>query len=69
MKTYIEDDSMSKVILVSGDGDYKRVVDFLIEKGKFKKIFHPNKMFASSLYKSLGSEFYDYLENIKSYIS
>jgi len=29
----------------------------------------PNKKFASSLYKKLGSEFYDYIENIKSYVN
>ena len=59
---------MENVIIVSGDGDYKKVVDYLIKKNKFKKILFPNKKFASSLYKKLGSEFFDYLENIKTYI-
>ena len=60
-------EKFSKMILVSGDGDYKQLVDFLIEESKFKKILFPNKKFASSLYKELGSEFYDWLEskNIK----
>ncbi len=60
----------NKVILVSGDGDYKQLIDFLIKKNKFEKILFPNKKFASSLYKELGSEFYDWLEgkNIKNKI-
>ena len=43
--------------------NYKKLVDFLIKKNKLEKILFPNKMFASSLYKKLGGEFYDYLEN------
>ena len=54
-----EDDSNS--ILVSGDGDYKMLVDFLIQKNKFTKILFPNKKFASSLYKGLESKHFDYL--------
>ena len=52
-----------KIVLVSGDGDYKMLVDFLIEEMKLKKILFPNKQFASSLYKRLPTEYYDYLEN------
>lgn len=63
MKTLIERKDFSKIILVSGDGDYKKLVDYLVKKGVFKKILFPNKKFASSLYKKLGSEFFDYLEN------
>lgn len=51
------------IVLISGDGDYKMLVDFLIEENKFKKILFPNKKFASSLYKKLGSEYFDYLNN------
>jgi len=68
MKNLIDNKDFDKIVLVSGDGDYKKLIDFLIEKNKLKKILFPNKKFASSLYKKLGSEFYDYLENIKTYI-
>lgn len=67
MKTLIEDKDFNKIILVSGDGDYKKLVDYLIKKDKFLKILFPNSK-ASSLYKKLGSEFYDYLISIKTYI-
>ncbi len=60
-----EDDEQEKFLLVSGDGDYMKLVDFLIEKDKFVKILFPNKKFASSLYKRLGSEYFDYIEHIK----
>lgn len=65
MKNMIDNQEFNKIVLVSGDGDYKKLVDYLIKKDKFKKILFPNKKFASSLYKKLGSEFFDYLENIK----
>ena len=71
MRSLIERDDFNKILLVSGDGDYKKVVDYLITKDKFKKILFPNREFASSLYRKLGSEFFDYLEStsIKSKIA
>jgi len=63
MKMLYKREDFHKVILVSGDGDYKMLVDFLIEEGRFKKILFPNKKFASSLYKKLGAEYFDYLDN------
>ena len=65
MRTIIEDQQCDKIVLVSGDGDYKKVVDYLIFKGKFAKVLFPNKKFASSLYKKIGSEYYDYLSNVR----
>lgn len=69
MKNLMDNPKLGKIVLVSGDGDYKKLVGYLIGKGKFAKILFPNKKFASSLYKQFGSESFDYLENIKSYIS
>jgi len=63
MKKIHKKESFDKIILVSGDGDYKMLVDFLIEEGRFKKILFPNKKFASSLYKKIGSQYFDCLEN------
>jgi uncharacterized LabA/DUF88 family protein len=63
MKKLYEKEEFDKIILVSGDGDYKRMVDFLIEEKRFKKVLFPNKKFASSLYKKLGSEYFDYLDS------
>ena len=71
MKKLVQKESFDKIILVSGDGDYKKLVDFLVKKDKLEKVLFPNKEFASSLYKKLGSEFYDDLDSkdIKSKIS
>ncbi len=62
MKNLVDNNEFGKIVLVSGDGDYKKVVDYLIKKNKFKKIIFANKRFVSSLYKSLGNEFFVNLE-------
>lgn len=69
MKKMYAKEIFDKVILVSGDGDYKLLVDFLITENKFAKMLFPNKKFASSLYKKLGSEYFDYLESAKDKIT
>ncbi|MFA5431693.1 MAG: NYN domain-containing protein [Candidatus Paceibacterota bacterium] len=65
MKRMYKKELFDKLVLVSGDGDYKMLVDFLIEEGRFKKILFPNKEFASSLYKKITRVYFDYLANIK----
>jgi len=62
MKRIVNEYDFNKIVLVSNDGDYKRMVDFLVNRGQFKKILFPNERYASSLYKSLGSEYYDHLD-------
>lgn len=61
MRKLVENDPFDKAFIVSGDGDYKKLVDFLIKQDKFGKMLFPNDKFASSLYNSLGSEFFDSL--------
>ena len=68
MKNLLDNQEFNKVLLVSGDGDYKKLVNYLIAKDRFEKILFPNKKFASSLYNVFGSERFDYLENIRTYI-
>ncbi len=68
MKNVADNTEFEKILLVSGDGDYSKMVEYLISKNRFIKILFPNKKFASSLYKKLGSEFYDHLVNLKIYI-
>lgn len=63
MKKLHKQDAFDKVVLVSGDGDYKMLVDFLIEENRFAKILFPNKKFASSLYKQIRGKYFDYLES------
>ena len=39
MKRMIEGEEFGRIILVSGDGDYKKLVDFLIKRNKFEKYY------------------------------
>lgn len=52
-----ESDNFNKIVLVSGDGDYKRLVDFLILNGKFARLLLPDGAKASHLYKGLPKKF------------
>ena len=61
MKNLLDRNDFQKIVLVSGDGDYKKVVDYLIKNERFEKILFPNKKFASSLYKKLTVKYFDYL--------
>lgn len=56
-RLYLRED-FEKIVLVSGDGDYKSLVDFLIEENKLEKILFPKQRFASSLLRSLGAEYF-----------
>ena len=55
---YIELYDIIKIILVSGDGDYWRMVDYLIKKDKFEKLLVPNKHALSSLYRTRTADVY-----------
>lgn len=64
MKKIIED-NMTWAVLISSDGDYKMLVDYLLELKKLIKVLTPNLKFASSLYRhahNLDPQFFDYLD-------
>ncbi|MFZ2831992.1 MAG: NYN domain-containing protein [Minisyncoccia bacterium] len=63
MKKLYKKEPFGNVVLVSGDGDYRQLVDFLIEEGRFEKILFPNKKFASSLYKQIGAPYFAALDD------
>jgi uncharacterized LabA/DUF88 family protein len=63
MKRLYKREEFDLLVLVSGDGDYKMLVDFLIEEKKFKKILFPKQRYASSLYKMLGAQYLADLSN------
>ncbi len=65
MRSIIEE-RFDKIILVSGDGDYKPVVNYLVKNGRFKKALVPNLKYASSLYKNhneLDKKYFACLDN------
>lgn len=63
MQRMYRKEKFKNIVLVSGDGDYKMLVDFLIEEGRFEKILFPKQRYASSLYKSLGAPYFADLSN------
>ncbi|MBI5414257.1 NYN domain-containing protein [Candidatus Peregrinibacteria bacterium] len=63
MRKLYKKEHFGKIVLVSGDGDFRMLVDFLIAEGRFQKILFPNKHFASSLYRSLHAKFFSFLED------
>jgi len=63
MKRLYRQEKFNKVVLISGDGDYKLLVDFLIEENKFEKILFPDRQYRSSLYKELSNNYFVYLDD------
>jgi len=59
MKRLHRKESFEKIVLVSGDGDYKMLVDFLIEEDTLEKVLFPKQRYASSLYKSITRKYFD----------
>jgi uncharacterized LabA/DUF88 family protein len=69
MKKLYKKDDMGNIVLVSGDGDYKMLVDFLIQENRFTKILFPDGKKASSLYNKIGTKFKLSLNRIQSKIT
>lgn len=63
MKKLYDRESFDKVVLVSGDGDYKLLVDFLVAESRLEKVLFPDAARASSLYKKLGAPYFAALDN------
>lgn len=63
MKYLYKKENLGKVVLISGDGDFKELVDFLIEEDRFKKILFPSRGNRSSLYKTLRIKYCSYLDD------
>lgn len=63
MKRLYRKEIFNKVVLVSGDGDYKTLVDFLIEESKLEKVLFPDGKRASSLYKKITRKYFDDLSS------
>lgn len=64
MKKIADREKFDKVVLVSGDGDYFKMVDYLIEKNRFEKLLAPNSTNMSSLYKLFDRKYYTSLNDL-----
>ena len=59
LHTMIEWNKFSKAIIVSGDGDFHCLIEYLVKKSKLLKLFVPNKRYSSLLRK-----FGDFIINV-----
>lgn len=63
MEKIAEKEKFDKVVLVSGDGDYYKMVRYLMSKNRFEKLLAPNKKSMSSLYRvNIDNSCYDFLD-------
>jgi uncharacterized LabA/DUF88 family protein len=62
MRGFVERDKSDKFIIVSGDGDYRKVIDYLIKNDRFLKLLVPNGRY-SYLYRDIKRRF---ISNISS---
>lgn len=69
MKCLIKEPSnFEKILLVTWDGDFKILVDFLIQEWRFEKLLLPNKKRSSALLRKIDSKYINILSNLKSKI-
>ena len=57
-------EDFDKAVLVSGDGDYYKTVEYLISQNKFECLILPSHKNASSLYKRITHDYYVYLDDL-----
>ncbi len=57
MRRLIDEKDFDKIVLVSGDWDYIKMVKYLIEKWIFKKILFPSNQY-SSLYNNIKVDYW-----------
>lgn len=55
----------SKIVLVSGDGDYFKLVDFLIQNNRFEKLIYPSIKNLSSLYNKTDDKYKIKIEDLR----
>lgn len=61
MRKIADNEDFSRIVLVSGDGDYFRMVQYLVEKDRFVRLLAPNEKYMSSLYRTLEPKYYAFL--------
>lgn len=64
MRDLHEDAGYTGAVLVSGDGDYWRTVEYLNQNGKLTKVMLPSHKGASNLYKQLSDNKRVYLDGM-----
>lgn len=57
-------EDFDKVVLVSGDGDYYKMVNYLVKHDRFCKLLSPNRHSTSTLYRTFTPKYVDFLDNV-----
>lgn len=57
MKMLLKNEVAGKIVLVSSDGDYAKLVNFLVKEGKFEKILFPCGKRSSSLFNTTDNKY------------
>lgn len=65
LQVMIDYSTFNKAILVTGDGDFHCLVDYLIRKDKFEKILIPNQQRYSVLLKRFPSEYLAFVSDLR----
>ena len=63
MSKIADREDFGQVVLVSGDGDYFKMVRYLINNNRFRKLLSPNRHSTSSLYRVYTPKYVDFLDN------
>lgn len=63
MRALYKREISGKVFLVTADGDYFKLVSFLLKENRLGKVLFPARKKASSLYRRLEPKYFDALDN------
>ena len=65
LQAMIDFNEYKKAVIVTGDGDFHCLVDYLIKQGKLEKLFIPNQHSYSALLKRFPSGFLSFVSDLK----
>lgn len=63
MSKIADNEEFDEIVLVSGDGDYFKMVKYLIDHDKFCKLLTPNRHSTSSLYRCYTPKYVSFLDD------
>lgn len=69
LQTMIELPHYNKAVIVTGDGDFHCLIQYLIHEKKLKKLLIPNQQKYSALLKRFPSEFLAFISDLKHKLS
>lgn len=65
LQAMIDFNEYKKAVIVTGDGDFHCLVDYLIKQGKLEKLFIPNQQSYSALLKRFPSGFLSFVSDLR----